>query len=72
MAGNQDFNRRGRAIALVIVGTALGWIVANVMGAALDLSQGWRALFDLAAIGGFVWALWMLYGLWRERQEHKD
>ncbi|WP_300445114.1 DUF5337 domain-containing protein [uncultured Mameliella sp.] len=72
MAGNQDFNRRGRAIALVIVGTALGWIVANVMGAALDLSQRWRALFDLAAIGGFVWALWMLYGLWRERQEHKD
>ncbi|MBV7393520.1 DUF5337 domain-containing protein [Mameliella sediminis] len=72
MAGDQEFNRRGRVIALVIAGTGLGWVVANALGAALDLSQRWRALFDLAALGGFVWAMWMLYGLWRDRQEHKD
>ena len=38
----------------------------------LDLGQRWLAHFDLAALGGFVWALWMLYGLWRDRQKDKD
>ncbi|SNS27028.1 DUF5337 family protein [Antarctobacter heliothermus] len=72
MADKQDFNRRGRMIALVIAGTGIGWIAAIAIGAALDLSQRLRALLDLAALGGFFWALWMLYGLWRDRQKDKD
>ena len=72
MAEEQDFNRRGRMIALVIAGTGLGWIAVTAIGAALDWSQRLRALFDLAALGGFVWALWMLYGHWRDRQKDKD
>lgn len=72
MSNEQDLNRRGRVIALVIAGTGLGWMAAFAIGVALDLSQRLRALFDLAALGGFVWALWMLYGLWRDRQKDKD
>ncbi|ASP21735.1 hypothetical protein ANTHELSMS3_03083 [Antarctobacter heliothermus] len=72
MADKQDLNRRGRVIALVIAGTGVGWIAAIAIGAALDLSQRLRALLDLAALGGFFWALWMLYGLWRDRQKDKD
>ncbi|WP_417205081.1 DUF5337 domain-containing protein [Antarctobacter sp.] len=72
MADQQDFNRRGRVIALVIAGTGVGWIAATAIGGALDWSQRLRALFDLAALGGFVWALWMVYGLWRDRQKDKD
>lgn len=72
MSNEQDLNRRGRVIALVIAGTGLGWMAAFALGVALDLSQRLRALFDLAALGGFVWALWMLYGLWRDRQKDKD
>ncbi len=72
MAGGGDINRRGRVIALIIAGTGVGWIAAIAIGAALDLDQRWLALIDLAALGGFVWALWMLYGLWRDRQKDKD
>lgn len=72
MADKTNFDRRGRVIALVIAGTGLGWIAANAIGAALDWSQRLRALCDLAAMGGFVWAMWLIYGLWRDRQEHKD
>ncbi|WP_323770118.1 DUF5337 domain-containing protein [Antarctobacter sp.] len=72
MADQQDINRRGRVIALVIAGTGVGWIAATAIGGALDWSQRLRALFDLAALGGFVWALWMVYGLWRDRQKDKD
>lgn len=72
MAKGGDISRRGRVIALVIAGTGVGWVVGIALGAALDLSQRWLALFDLAALGGFVWALWMLYGLWRDGQKDKD
>lgn len=72
MAEGGEFNRRGRVIALVIAGTGLGWVAANAIGAALELDQRTRALFDLAAGGGFLWAMWMLYRLWRDRQEDKD
>ncbi len=59
-------------IALVIAGTGLGWIVANAIGAALGWTSRIQALFDLAALGGFVWAMWLIYGLWRDRREHGD
>lgn len=72
MSGRQEFDRRGRRVALVIAGTALFWIAANVIGAALDMSHRLRALIDLVAGAGFIWAIWMIYGLWRDRQNHKE
>lgn len=71
MADREDLNRRGRRIALVIAGTGLFWIAAMYLGDALDLTQSTRALFDLIALAGFIWAFWMIYGLWRARQEHE-
>ncbi|EPX80462.1 DUF5337 domain-containing protein [Salipiger mucosus] len=72
MSGQQDLNRQGRIIALVIAGTGLAWIAATVLGSALDWSQRTRAFFDLAALAGFGTAIWMIYGLWRARQKNKD
>ncbi|MEN9062476.1 MULTISPECIES: DUF5337 domain-containing protein [Ponticoccus] len=72
MADNKDFNRRGRMIALVIAGTGLFWIAATIIGQMLELSQRLRAFMDLAAGAGFIWAIWMIYGLWRDRREHED
>jgi len=62
-----EISRRGRRIALVIAGTGLVWILLTVLGQALGLSQRLRALFDLAALAGFGWGLWMAVALWRER-----
>lgn len=66
-----DDSARGRRIALVIAGVGLGWILATYLGEALDLSQRLRALFDLVALAGFGWAIWMIYRLWRDRQKHE-
>jgi threonine/homoserine/homoserine lactone efflux protein len=68
MAKKDAVNRQGRAIALVIAGTGVYWIIATALGQALDLNQRLRALLDLIALGGFIWAFWMIYGLWRARQ----
>jgi threonine/homoserine/homoserine lactone efflux protein len=65
----QQQAQQGRKAALVIAGTAVLWIIATFIGAKLGLSNRTRALFDLAALGGFVWALWMIYQLWRARQD---
>lgn len=71
MSQQSDQARQGRVIALVIAGTGLLWIGATALGGALDWSQRTRALFDLAALAGFGWAIWMIIGLWRSRQTDK-
>ncbi|MBP0481950.1 DUF5337 domain-containing protein [Sagittula salina] len=69
MANKNDLNRHGRKIALMIAGVGLYWITITALGQALDWSQRLRALFDLVALAGFIWAVWMIYGLWRARQD---
>ena len=41
------------------------------LGEHLGLTQRTRALFDLMALAGFVWAIWMIYQIWRLRQSDK-
>jgi len=60
-----------RRAALLIMATGIFWIGATWIGGALELSQRVRALFDLFALAGFGWALWMNYGIWRQRQKDK-
>lgn len=67
-----DHARRGRRIALFVAGLGLLWIAIIAIGNAIDLSQRVRALLDLIVLAGFGWAIWMIYGLWRDRREHED
>ncbi|GAA4223730.1 DUF5337 domain-containing protein [Sagittula sp. NFXS13] len=71
MADREELNRRGRKVALTIAGVGLFWIAVTALGQALDWTQSLRALLDLVALAGFIWAIWMIYGLWRARQEHE-
>ncbi|MFZ7090476.1 DUF5337 family protein [Primorskyibacter sp. 2E233] len=64
-----DQGKTGRKIALVIAGTGVAWIIVNALGAAMGWTSRTLALFDLAALAAFGWAIWMIYGLWRARQE---
>ncbi|MBO9464463.1 hypothetical protein TRP8649_02672 [Pelagimonas phthalicica] len=72
MRNEQDQARQGRVISLVIAGVALAWIALTALGSALEWSQRTRLLFDLLALVGFAMAVWMIYGLWRDRQKNKD
>jgi threonine/homoserine/homoserine lactone efflux protein len=42
--------------------------LATWLGSALGLSERVRVLFDLFALAGFGWALWMTIDIWRKRQ----
>ncbi|EET48757.1 DUF5337 domain-containing protein [Thalassobium sp. R2A62] len=66
---NSETSRIGRRIAVVIAGTGLFWIGATWIGGQMGLSLRVRALFDLIALAGFGWALWMTYRIWRSRQD---
>lgn len=66
-----EIARKGRLAALVIAGSGVFWILATVMGGVLALDQRVRALFDLMALGGFVFAFVLIYQLWRLRQRNQ-
>jgi len=72
MAQNQNVSGAGQRIALIVAGTGILWICANVAGEFLGLSIRIRALFDLAALAGFGFALYMTFKLWQARQHDKD
>ena len=66
-----ELARKGRTVAIVIAGRGVFWILANLVGGQFGLTNRTRALFDLMALAGFVWALWMIYQIWRLRQDDK-
>ncbi|QIE44124.1 DUF5337 domain-containing protein [Pseudohalocynthiibacter aestuariivivens] len=61
----------GRRAALVIALSAAFWIVAEFAGAKLGWSLRIRALLTMFAGAGFVWALWMVFNIWRARQDNQ-
>lgn len=66
-----ELARKGRITSLVIAGTAVFWIVASFVGGELGLPIRTRALFDLIALAGFVYAIVMIFQIWRARQNSK-
>ena len=72
MTGTDDqIARKGRFAAKVIAGTAVFWILITLIGAEMGWSNRTRALFDLFALAGFVWALVLIYQIWRLRQNNQ-
>ncbi|WP_297774790.1 DUF5337 domain-containing protein [uncultured Roseovarius sp.] len=66
-----EIARKGRFTALVIAGTAVFWVLATFIGGEMGLSQRVRALFDLMALAGFIWAFVLIYQIWRARQSNQ-
>ncbi len=69
--GDTKQARAGQRVALIVAGTGVFWVLANLIGAEYNWSNRTRALFDLAALAGFGFALWQTYQLWRARQKRK-
>lgn len=71
MSDNRDkaIAAKGRHIGLVIAGTMLLWLLAQVVGPRLGLELRYAILFDLLALAGFVYAGINIYKLWRMRQD---
>ncbi|MEM8554997.1 MAG: DUF5337 domain-containing protein [Pseudomonadota bacterium] len=59
--------RKARLVALVMVGTMVIWMAAQLLGGALGLPSRFVFLFDFAALAAFIWSLVVTYQLWRAR-----
>ena len=66
-----ELARKGHMAAMIIAGTAVFWVLAILLGGQLGLTQRTRALFDLMALAGFVWAIVIIFQIWRLRQSDK-
>ena len=62
--------RQGRWVALVIAGSMLLWLAAQLLGTKLGLTSRYMALIDFAVLAAFTWALLVSFGMWRQR--HTD
>lgn len=60
--------RKARQASLVIAGTMLLWMGAQVLGGALDWPARIAFLFDFAALAGLFWALAVTYQVWQDRR----
>lgn len=69
MADDRQIAQAGRQAALVLAGVAVFWIAATWIGGQMGLSNRVRALFDLMALAGFGFALWMAYRVWRMQKD---
>jgi threonine/homoserine/homoserine lactone efflux protein len=63
-----EMARAGRRAGLTLAAVGVLWILAT----AISEAQGWptrtRALFDLLALAGFGWALYLTWQVWRLRR----
>jgi hypothetical protein len=72
MAQGKNVSQAGQRIAIVVAATGVLWICANIAGEFLGLAVRVRAFFDLAALAGFGFALFLTFKLWQARQHDKD
>ncbi|WP_435138003.1 DUF5337 domain-containing protein [Pseudopelagicola sp. nBUS_19] len=63
--------RKARVIALIIAGTIVFWIVAQLIAKQVGLPGRYAFLFDFAAIAALIWALVNIYQIWRARQTNE-
>ena len=73
MAGQTAKARKqARVASLVIAATIVLWMLASWIGGRIGLPIRYAFLFDFAAIAAFIWALVVLFGVWRDGQQTKD
>ena len=66
MAADPDLNRRkARVASIVILVTMLGWMGASWIGGMIGLPIRYAFLFDFAAIAALIWALVVLFQVWK-------
>lgn len=61
--------KTGRMLAKLIAGTGIVYIVVQLVAAQYEWPHRMMALFDLAALAVFGYALWLTIKLWRNSRE---
>ncbi|MBD3626287.1 MAG: DUF5337 domain-containing protein [Rhodobacteraceae bacterium] len=63
-------NAQVRLATIVIVAAFVLWMAGSAVGGALGLPVRFAFLLDLMCIAALVWALVVLYRVWRRRQDN--
>ncbi|WP_372609941.1 DUF5337 domain-containing protein [Aquicoccus sp.] len=61
--------RKQRMAALLIAGGGVFWVLAELIGSEYGWSPRARALPTMIAGAAFVWALVMIWQIWRARRD---
>lgn len=61
--------RQARMVSLVIAGTMVVWMLAQLVGGRLGLETRYVFLFDLLALAGFAWAFLITWQIWKKRRD---
>ncbi|MBV1865414.1 MAG: DUF5337 domain-containing protein [Rhodobacteraceae bacterium] len=64
--------KQAKIASIVIAATIVLWMGANWIGGQIGLPIKYAFLFDFAAIAAFVWALVVLFQVWRDGQQTKE
>jgi len=64
--------RKGRMVGLVIAGTMLLWIAAQLLAPQFGLPGRYALLFDFAALAALIWAMVNIYQMRRARAASRD
>lgn len=64
--------RKGRQAALVIAGTGAGWVLFGLIADKEQFSLSTRIVGDVIALGGFGFAFWLIFQMWRARRDDKQ
>ena len=60
--------KQSRRAAIVIAGTMLGWMLVQQIGAQYNWPLKYTLLVDLFALAGLIWALILVFQIWRARR----
>jgi hypothetical protein len=63
-----DVVKKARFAALVIIGTMMLWSAAQYVDGAWGIAQRFQLLIDLLAMTAFMWAIVVIYQIWRARR----
>ncbi|MEM9709456.1 MAG: DUF5337 domain-containing protein [Pseudomonadota bacterium] len=60
--------RQARLASVVIACTMIFWMAAQWFGGKLGLEARFVFLFDMAALAGLLWALFVTWQVWKKRR----
>ena len=68
----QGLEKQARIASIVILVTFPAWLRASWLGGQMGWEARFAILFDLIALAAFIWALVVLFQVWRVRQQDED
>ena len=69
--GADSSNKQARIASIVIIVTFPTWMLLSWLGGRLGWETRFVFLFDMMAIAAFIWSLFVLFQVWRRRQEKR-